>query len=146
MMSLQQLADWYTRKWMVYSGVYSAKPATEESVAYIESKLKVKLPRDFIEFSRLCESYGAWFGSIGDDYDSHIHLLQLNEAFHRASNESFALPENWVLINHGHDGDCDSFDISAGSASEYPVYYINVDSPWEPLLRANTFHEYPLKM
>ena len=143
MKTLEDIAEWKIRKYARYpSRMYPSKPATEESVAYIETALKVSLPRDFVEFSRLVHNYGVWFGSIGDDYASHNHLLRLNEAFHQADEESIALPERWILINHGHDGDCDCLDVSGGSSSEYPIYYINVECSKEPVLMATTFRDY----
>lgn len=143
MKTLEELAAWKTKQWMPWTGSwYPSKPATKESVAFIENALKILLPRDFVEFSRLVYNYGVWFGSIGDDYDSHNHLLRLNEAFHQAENGGIALPEGWVLINHGHDGDCDCLDVSSGSGSEYLIYYINVECPREPVLMARTFREY----
>jgi SMI1 / KNR4 family (SUKH-1) len=146
MSTLEQLAAWKIRKWMPWGGSYPSKPATQESVARIESALKFKVPVDFVEFSRLVHNYGVWFGSIGEDYASHNHLLVLNEAFHQAEDSAIALPEHWVLINHGHDGDCDCFDITAGKDGEYPIYYVNVESPGAPQLLASTFKEYLVKL
>ncbi len=125
---------------------YPSKPATQESVGHIENVLKFKIPQDFVEFSRLVHNYGVWFGSIGEDYASHNHLLVLNEAFHQTDDSSIALPLHWVLINHGHDGDCDCFDITAGTDGEYPIYYINVESPSAPQLLASTFKEYLMQL
>jgi len=143
MKTLEELAAWKTKKWMPWTcSWYPSKPATEASVTHIESALQVALPRNFVEFSKLVHNYGVWFGSIGDDYDSHNHLLRLNEAFHQPEDGDIALPERWVLINHGHDGDCDCFDVSGGSSPEYPIYYINVESPGEPVLMGKTFQEY----
>jgi hypothetical protein len=33
-------------------------------------------------------------------------------------------------------------DVSGGGSPEYPIYYINVESPSEPTLIATTFREY----
>ncbi|SRR5579862_339038 len=143
MKTLEELAAWKIKEWMPWTcSWYPSKPATEKSVAHIESILKITLPRDFVEFSRLAHNYGVWFGSIGDDYDSHNHLLNLNAAFHQPDDGSLALPDQWVLINHGHDGDCDCLDVSSGVRPEYPIYYISVGSSDEPILRASTFREY----
>jgi len=144
MKTLEDLAARTTKKWMPWTGSwYPSKPATEQSIVHIESTLKFTIPQDFVEFSRLVPNYGVWFGSIGDDYASHNHLLRLNEAFHQAEGSSVALPAHWGLINHGHDGDCDCFDIrNVGSSGEYPIYYINVDSPGQQVLVATSFREY----
>jgi hypothetical protein len=34
-----------------------------------------------VRFAEDCPSYGAWFASIGADYDSYLHILELNKAF-----------------------------------------------------------------
>jgi hypothetical protein len=147
MKTLEELAELKTKKWMPWTcSWYPSKPATKDSVTRIETILKVTLPSDFVEFSRLVHNYGVWFGSIGDDYQSHNHLLKLNAAFHEPEPGSVALPEGWVLINHGHDGDCDCLDVSGGSSTEYPIYYINVESPRAHVLIATTFREYLEKL
>jgi hypothetical protein len=147
MSTLEQLTAWKIRKWMPWTGSwYPSKPATPESVAHLEEVLKFKIPTDFIEFSWLTHNYGVWFGSIGDDYGSHNHLLTLNAAFHKAGGCGVALPQHWVLINHGHNGDCDCFDITASEGGEYPIYYMNVESPGAPKLLAKTFKEYLVRL
>src|ERR1051326_5972771 len=110
MSTLEQLAALKKQKWLPWAcNRYPSKPATDDSVAFIEKALNFRIPRDFVELSRLADNYGVWFGSIGDDYQSHNHLLNLNKAFHdpdlQAEASSIALSPNWVLINHGHDGD-----------------------------------------
>jgi hypothetical protein len=144
MRTLDELAAILAEKWTPWTcSWYPSKPATEESIARIESTLKFTIPRDFVEFSRMVHNYGVWFGSIGDDYASDNHLLRLNEEFHQVDGATIALPEHWVLINHGHDGDCECFDVSAiGTTSEYPIYYINVISPGQQMFVASSFREY----
>jgi len=148
MSPLEHLAALKKQKWLPWTcSWYPSTPATAESIAYIEGKLKLTIPRDFVELSRLASNYGVWFGSIGDDFQSHNHLLRLNEAFHDAALQAeaacIALPVHWVLINHGHDGACDCFDIAAPEKDgEYPIYHLNVESPKEPKLLARNFRQY----
>ena len=53
------------------SGWYPSRPPTAESVERIESALRITLPPLFVEVAAACSSYGGWFNSIGDDYESH---------------------------------------------------------------------------
>lgn len=148
MSPLETLAASKKRTWAPWTcSWYPSKPATAESVAFIEESLKFAIPRDFVELSRLADNYGVWFGSIGDDYQSHNHLLRLNDAFHdsdlQAEAASIALPDHLVLLNHGHDGACDCFDITAPPVGgEYPIYHLNVEYPKEPKLLARSFRQY----
>ena len=149
MTSLRQLAALLDEKWRPWAGsiIFPSKPATERSVSRIEKALRFKLPKDFIELSRLSLNYGVHLGSIGEDYQSHNHLLRLNEGFHdselQAEVPAVALPADWVIINHGHDGACDCFDIAdPGRDGEYPIYYLNNENPKAPKLLARTFMQY----
>jgi hypothetical protein len=148
MNDFEQLAALKKQRWLPWTcSWYPSKPATDKSIAYIENKLKIRIPHDFIELSRIADNYGVCFGSIGEDYQSHNHLLQLNEAFHnpeiQAEDSCTVLPVHWVLINHGHDGACDCFDISAMDANgEYLIYHLNVECPKEPKLLARSFRQY----
>jgi hypothetical protein len=69
------------------SGWYPSRPPTADSVERIESNLRIAIPRLFIDVAAACPSYGGWFNSIGDDYQSHAHILNLNAALHRGRTE-----------------------------------------------------------
>ncbi len=103
------------------SGWYAAKPPTEQSVRRIRDEFGITLPPLLVEVATACPSYGGWFNSIGEDYDSHAHILNLNRAL-RAE----GLPEQYVLLNHGHDGDCDAWDTAGiATAGEFPIVYFS---------------------
>ena len=105
------------------SGWFPSRPPTSESVERIESALRIKLPRLFIEVAASCPSYGGWVNSIGDDYESHAHILSINAAFREAG-----LAARYVLLNHGHDGDCDAWDTEGQpNEGEFPIVYFNYD-------------------
>jgi hypothetical protein len=112
-------------------------------VQRIAAELGVRLPALFIEIARACPAYGGWFGSLGDDFDSHNHLVSINRAFREAG-----LSARYVLMNHGHDGDCDAWDTAAQPSvgGELPIVYFNFDCDRRELrgLRpsAATFAEY----
>ena len=98
-------------------------PPTAESVERIESVFRIALPPLFIEVAAACPSYGGWFNSIGDDYQSHAHILTLNAALYAGG-----LPPRYALINHGHDGDCDAWDLEAPPIrGEPPIVYFSYD-------------------
>lgn len=95
-----------------YSKAYGAQPPTEVSIERINRSLGIVLPPVFIKFARECPIYGTWFASIGEDFESFMHLLELNRVFHEAEGDEPGDPRPpWlVMINHGHDGDCDCLD------------------------------------
>lgn len=103
---------------------YPSRPPTDSSVQHIEAELGIRLPPLFVEVARTCPSYGGWFGSIGDDFASHNHIVQINRSF-RAE----GLDPHYVLLNHGHDGDCDAWDTQSQPAGdgERPIVYFNYD-------------------
>jgi hypothetical protein len=101
------------------SGLFPSRPPTHESVGRIESSLRIEIPRLFIEVAASCPSYGGWFNSIGDDYESHAHILSINAAFREAG-----LATRYILLNHGHDGDCDAWETEGQrEEGELPSVY-----------------------
>ena len=96
----------------------------------------------FVEIARASPRYGGWFGSIGEDFESPNHLLSINRCFREEG-----LPARYVLLNHGHDGDCDAWDTAAGPVDgELPIVYFVYDRDWRELggirASARTFAEY----
>lgn len=83
----------------------------------------MRLPSLFVEVARACPAYGGWFGSIGDDFDSHNHLLAINRSF-----RDQGLSPRYVLLNHGHDGDCDAWDTAAPPSVDgaFPIVYFRL--------------------
>lgn len=148
MKTIPELAEMFNYGAQMYGRLYHAKPPTCESVAKIQSSLGITLPEIFIEFAKRCPRYGVWFASIGNDYDNHIHILKLNEIYHGTTSDS--LPAHLIMFNHGHDGDCDCFDISAKVAdvNEYPLVYCSIPEDEDPspptsvISIEKTFHEY----
>lgn len=106
------------------SSLYPSRPPTEASVRRIEGELGVTLPPLLIEVARACPSYGGWFGSIGDDFASHNHMLVINRQFREEG-----LAQRYVLLNHGHDGDCDAWDLEAQptGGGESPIVFFHYD-------------------
>lgn len=110
-----------------YSSWYPSAAATGESVARIEAELKIALPQSFILLSQNCAPYGGWFSSVGEDYRSHNHILRSNESFREDDDDYQPLPPHLVMLNHGHDGDCDCWDTSRppNKNGEFPIVYFS---------------------
>jgi hypothetical protein len=107
---------------------YHVKPPTAHSIARIEEELGLTIPPDLIKIASRCPAYGGWLAGIGDDYDHTCHILSLNRAFHEGD-ELPPLPAHFVLLNHGHDGDCDCWDVrTTGANGEHPIVYIALES------------------
>jgi len=106
------------------SSWYPSRPPTEASIGRIERELGVRLPALLVDVARACPSYGGWFGSIGDDFDSHNHILSINRTFREEG-----LPPRYVVLNHGHDGDCDAWDTQTPPIEgELPIVYFRYDT------------------
>lgn len=130
MLITQQVIDLYTLGATPWPGCFSATPPTIESIRRINDQLGIRLPESFVDFARRCDCYGVWFASIGEDFESSMHILNLNRIFHSDYGDGYTpLPETLVLINHGHDGDCDCIDIRVQNADgEYPIVYWDCDA------------------
>jgi len=61
--------------------LFRASPPTPDSVKRINAELGITLSQLFIEVAAACSSYGGWFNSIGDDYESRWHLFEVNKIF-----------------------------------------------------------------
>lgn len=90
---------------------FPSRPPTLASVSRIEGEFAISLPTLFVEIAAACPSYGGWFGSIGDDFESPNHVLSINQDWHEAG-----LPKRYVMLNHGHDGYCNAWDRDAAEA------------------------------
>ena len=83
---------------------------TDRSIVKIQSELGFSIPRDFVEFARKCPVYASWFTSIGEDFEHHFHILNINRQYRTA--EYGSLPKDLIVINHGYDGDLTRYDLS----------------------------------
>jgi hypothetical protein len=123
---LTELVGIATETWGLHSW-YRVAPPTAQSIQRIQRELGITIPDDYLRIAAACSSYGGWLAGIGDDYDHGCHILRLNSAFHSHS-DSPALPPHFVLLNHGHDGDCDCWDTrEVTSSGEHPIVYVGLD-------------------
>lgn len=122
------MARWSPRPWA------NAAAPTAESIARIQRELSVRIPDEFVRLAAACPSYGSWFASIGPDFDSSHHITRLNDLFHDGrqlhdGQDGPALPAHLVMLNHGHDGDCDCWDTRIVLPSgEHPIVSVRVDA------------------
>ena len=145
-----QLVDLFTLGATPWAGAFRVAPPTAASVRRINATLKIELPDAFVAFADKCADYGVWFAGIGKDYDNPLHILRLNQSFHAGGDsEPNNLPDWLVLFNHGHDGDCDCFDLRTRTPTgEHPLLYYSVSEssqpqpPFEPITLAPNFHDY----
>lgn len=126
----------YSNEW------YPSEPPTSESLKRIEQELGLTIPPSYADLARVAPNYGVWFGSIGPDFDSLNHILKLNAAFHQGDEEYAAFPSQFILINHGHDGDCDCWKLDEKIGYEHPIYHVNVEQKSAPRLLCTTFLDY----
>lgn len=111
----------------------NAKPPTQVSIETIHRELGIRIPEDFVRLATSCPSYGSWLASLGEDFENGWRITRLNELFHDArrmddGENSQALPKHLVMLNHGHDGDCDCWDTRVVTASgEHPVVYVSLE-------------------
>lgn len=105
---------------------FASRPPTPASVRRIEAETGLTLPPLFVEIAAACPSYGGWFGSIGEDFESQNHLLVINRQWHEA-----ALPPRYVMLNHGHDGYCDAWDRDAVPPSDAGRAICSFTFEWE---------------
>ncbi len=149
-MTWEQLVEAFAVINEPYAKAYVAAPPTAGSIERINRTFNISLPGSLVRFGEDCPSYGAWFASIGADYDSYLHILELNKAFRVEGdfgNDGKLLPPlpmDLVLINHGHDGDCDCLEIGTFSeqTKEFRIRHWNQISGSFSNLIWPTFREY----
>jgi hypothetical protein len=64
-----------------WAQAFVVEPPTVESVRHINAELGIQLPQSMIAFASQCNSYGAWFAGLGEDYSNHLHILNINRIF-----------------------------------------------------------------
>src|SRR3954469_5593881 len=97
---------------------------TEFSIRRISEHFQISLPQSLLEFVRSWRASGTWFASLGDDYDSPLHIIRIN-SYYRRRRMTRRLPRNLVIFNQCHDEDCDCFNLEAydPATGEYEIRY-----------------------
>lgn len=143
MLSIEQLLRLFD---VAFTSERCDSTPTLKSVARINRELGIVLPSRFIEFAQRCPGYTSLFSSIGEDFDSGLHILYVNREFHD-DEPHYSVPRWFIVFNYGHDQDCDGFDSrKPGGDGEYPVMYwdasqgVAFDNSRWPVYP--TFHDY----
>ena len=94
---------------------FEVAPPTRASIARINAGLGIELPPTLIDFAQRATKFGAWFASLGEDFDNPLHILALNREYRVRQRKGDRywrpMPRHLVMFNHGHDDDCDCFDL-----------------------------------
>ena len=106
---------------------WDAAPPTQRSIERIRESLGVRIPDAYVQVATSCPNYGAYLNGIGEDYDQGIHMLRLTQWFRSAAVPP--LPSYYVLICHGHDGDCDCWDTRevVAASGEPPIVHVSLE-------------------
>jgi hypothetical protein len=120
-LAFDELVRGFDRVMQPWRALACAAP-TPASLARIERELGIELPGSLVELARRSACFGAWFASLGDDEGD---IVRLNRIWHREVEPHERMPAHLILINHGHDDDCDCFDLSRPrtAAGEYAIRY-----------------------
>lgn len=108
---------------------WDATPPTQKSLDHIHDVLGILIPNTYQQIAAQCPNYGAYLNGIGEDFSHHIHIIELNRIFHDPDQIEPPLPKHFVMLNHGHDGDCDCWDLREITADgEHPIVHVSLES------------------
>ncbi len=94
-----------------------------EDVEAIENELAIRLPGLLVELAFQSRYFARWFGELGPDRSSPLHILRINERL-----ASDGKPEDLVVVNHGYDGDCVGLIRGANQEPDRaPIVYVSLD-------------------
>jgi hypothetical protein len=126
-------------------------PPTASSIRRINDTLSMQLPVSLLQFASNSCACRHWLVSLGEDYDSHHHILRKTSRTRRFRRRipgstgrwEYVKPASFIPINHGHDDDYDCIDVSSFDpwTGEYAIQY------WAPPRvlgdrRFDTFSDY----
>jgi hypothetical protein len=131
---------------LLMAHTFETSPPTPASIARINAELGIELPASLVDFARRSQKFGAWFCSLGEDYDNFLHILEMNRLFKARQRSGYKrwqrMPPHLVIFNHGHDDDCDCFDLRL-PRSPQGEYWIAYWSPFEDdVSLADNFADY----
>jgi hypothetical protein len=137
-MSIEEIARQYDE--VIGPIICIAQSPTDESIAIIEDQLGLVLPSDLIKFARASKSYGNWLASIGPDFESATHIVNINSRLR----EEGKIPSNFIAINVGYDEDWDCIDMTTyeKNTGEYLITYWAYDVPLRESELYGSFMDY----
>jgi hypothetical protein len=141
MMPIDTLIKLFTLATEPFTTFHSGEPPTSNSLKKIQRELSIYIPEDYQRIATDCPTYGVWLGGLGEDYEHPFHILQNNKHYHN-SDDSLTLPQHLIIINLGHDDDCDCWNTQETTIyDEYPIIYTSLGL--EPSgRRFESFREY----
>lgn len=108
-------------------------PPTTSSIRRINQTLSIQLPASLAWFVSNSSACHHWLASLGEDYDSHRHILRMASRTRRFRRRAlggsgtweYVKPASFIAINHGYDHDYDCLDVNSFDAStgEYAIQY-----------------------
>ncbi|WP_431688958.1 SMI1/KNR4 family protein [Hahella sp. NBU794] len=145
MEKIDRLAQQYDAQRHVH--LNSAPPPTPESVAKIEEHFGCALPKSHIRFCEKSAHYGDWLASIGPDFESPNHIININRLWREEVEENERIPPNLLIINVGYDEDLDCIDMETfdEATGEYPITYWAYGVPPEESDLSGSFFDYMAK-
>jgi len=111
--------------------VFDSEKPTNSSIEQINDHFGIELPATLVQFAKLSNNFGAWFSSLGEDYRNPFHIIRINRIYRRMRKRKHgdkwrpAKPREYIVINHGHDNDCDCIDTGDWNEKEgeYRIVY-----------------------
>lgn len=106
-------------------------PPTRASIRKINEHFGVPLPPSMVDFVQSVQCYGSLFAGLGEDYNNQMHIIKINSQYRKMRRRKHgdkwrrALPREFIVINHGHDDDCNCIDTGDWNAAsgEYRLTY-----------------------
>lgn len=95
------------------------RPPTADSVARIESHLRLRLPPELVQMARESRHFHHWFAGLGPDFVSPTHIVGVNGRWRREAPPRRP-PANFVAFTLGFDGDLDGFVLDPSAAGSPP--------------------------
>jgi len=104
---------------------------TTKSIKHINQHFGIELPASLVEFAYRSEHFSTWFGGLGEDYANPMHIIRVTSHYRNKRRRKHgdkwrrAMPRQYIVINHGHDDDCDCIDTADWNAetSEFRLGY-----------------------
>ena len=135
----------------LHPGHWWSYPPTSRSLRRIRKTLSIVLPSSLVAFARESSACSRWLASLGEDFDSPLHILHVHSRVSRIRRRriggggawEYVKPAGFVPFTHGYDSDFDCLDTSERNEEpdEFPIQY------WSPPrilgeLRYPSFPEY----
>ena len=133
---------------ILVSPILEVEPPTQKSIARINDHFQCQLPQSIIDFALKSKSYGGWFTSLGEDYESHNHIIRVNSRCKKIRKRTTdkkwknLMPKNYVSITVGFDEYYDCFDLQSRNSLDGEYNIVCLNDRLTNFDRYNSFYEY----